>query len=81
MDTVLIQTFINNYKEVYGADSNICEIEMHLLNNGQKPDIKHICEVCNCYKHKFGFDDCLNEVIDVYDLDIDSNTLQITKGE
>lgn len=75
-----INSFINNYKKTYGNDDYICEIENHLLKGGKEANIDHVCEVCNSYRHKFGFDDGIVEIIDVYNLDINEYTLEIERA-
>ena len=77
MNQNVVKEFISNYKETYGGDDYICEVENHLINGGWPANIEHVCEVCNSYRHKFGFDDGLSEIIDIYNLDINPSTLTI----
>lgn len=79
MNQNAVKEFISNYRETYGNDDYIRELENHLVNSGYPANIEHICEVCNSYRHKFGFDDNLSEIIDIYNLDIDPSTLTIRR--
>lgn len=74
-----VKQFINNYRETYGNDDYIRELENHLINSGYPANLEHVCEVCNSYRAKFGFDDELTEVVNTYNLDIDPYTLTIRR--
>lgn len=77
MNQNAVKEFIDNYRKTYGNDDYIRKLENHLINGGYPANIDHVCEVCNSYRHKFGFDDGLSEIIDIYNLDIDPSTLVI----
>ena len=76
MDKILVKQFIDNYKEVFGGDSYITELEKH-LEGGNPANAGHICDVCNSYRYHYGFDDELSEVVDAYGFEINPYTLEI----
>lgn len=79
-DGALILAFVENYQKTYGEHPYSVELERHIRFNEPKPDVKKIIFIANSYRHKYGFDDYITEVMTYYNLELDDN-LDLVKGD
>lgn len=79
-DGDLILEFVYNYQKIYGEHPYSVELERHIRFNEPKPDAKKIIFLGNSYRHKYGFDDYISEVMTYYNLELDDD-LNLVEGE
>lgn len=80
VDGALILAFVENYQKTYGEHPYSVELANHIRFNEPKPDVKKVIFLGNSYRHKYGVDDYIAEVIAYYNLEFDDD-LNLVEGE